>query len=129
MAKATEYGIMKAPDGFYFTKKTKTGMPSKDSRKIEDEEIIEMFLDVLKRNKAETGRDVMTIFSKRVPVLMAKLNPDIRETGILPHPKLTPEQIQILRQRQMMRQAQMMHQARKAKMQPLQVGKFGGPQN
>ena len=129
MAKATEYGIMKAPDGFYFTKKTKTGMPSKDSRKIEDEEIIEMFLDVLKRNKAETGRDVMTIFSKRVPVLMAKLNPDIRETGILPRPKLTPEQIQILRQQQMMRQAQMMQQARKAKMPPLQVGKFGGPQN
>ena len=125
MAKATEYGIMKAPDGFYFTKKTKTGMPSKDSRKIEDEEIIEMFLDVLKRNKAETGRDVMTIFSKRVPVLMAKLNPDIRETGILPRPKLTPEQIQMLRQRQ----AQMMQQARKAKMPPLQVGKFGGPQN
>ena len=129
MAKATEYGIMKAPDGFYFTKKTKTGMPSKDSRKIEDEEIIEMFLDVLKRNKAETGRDVMTIFSKRVPVLMAKLNPDIRETGILPRPKLTPEQIQILRQQQMMRQAQMMQQARKAKMPPLQVGKIGGPQN
>lgn len=129
MAKATEYGIMKAPDGFYFTKKTKTGMPSKDSRKIEDEEIIEMFLDVLKRNKAETGRDVMTIFSKKVPVLMAKLNPDIRETGILPRPKLTPEQIQILRQRQMMRQAQIAQQARKAKQFPLKVGDFGGPQS
>lgn len=128
MAKANEYGILKAPDGFYFSKKTKTGMLSSDSRKITDEEIIEMFLDVLKRNKAETGRDVMTIFSKRVPVLMAKLNPDIRETGVLPKPQLTPQQIQMLRQQQMMRQAQM-QQARNAKIPPLQVGKFGEPQS
>ena len=118
MAKAAEYGLMKAPDGFYFCKRTKNGMPSKDSRRITDEEIIEMFLDVLKRNKAETGRDVMTIFSKRVPVLMAKLNPDIRETGVLPQPKLTPEQIRMLRMRQM-------QQARKPKMPPLKVGLFG----
>ena len=128
MAKATDFGIIKAPDGFYFGRILKSGMMAADNRKVSDEEIIEMFLDVLKRNKAETGRDVMTIFSKRVPVLMAKLNPDIRETGILPKPQLTPQQIQMLRQQQMMRQAQM-QQARKAKMQPLQVGKFGEPQS
>ena len=127
MAKATDYGLMKAPDGFYFCKKTKTGMPSSDSRKITDEEICAMFEDVLRRNKAETGRDVMTIFSKRIPVFMAKLEPDIRETGVLPKPKLTPEQIQALRMRQMqLQQQQMMKKARKSKM-PI-VGKFGEPQ-
>lgn len=121
MAKAADFGLIKAPDGFYFGRILKSGMMAADSRRITDEEIIEMFLDVLKRNKAETGRDIMTIFSKRVPVLMAKLNPDIRETGVLPQPKLTPEQIKMLRMRQM-------QQARKSNMQPLQVGRFGGQQ-
>lgn len=126
---AKKFGIIQAPDGFYIGSILKTGMLSADARKITEQEIIAMFEDVLRRNKAETGKDVMTIFSKRVPVLMAKLNPDIRETGILPRPNLTPEQIQILRQRQMMRQAQMAQQARKAKQFPLKVGDFGGPQN
>lgn len=128
MAKATDYGLMKAPDGFYFCKKTKTGMPSSDSRKITDEEICAMFEDVLRRNKAETGRNVMTIFSKRVPVFMAKLDPDIRETGILPKPKLTPEQmkqIQIMR----MRQAQIAQEKAKQKKMPLRVGAFVGDGN
>ena len=118
MAKATDFGIIKAPDGFYFGRILKSGMMAADNRKVSDEEIIEMFLDVLKRNKAETGRDVMTIFSKRVPVLMAKLNPDIRETGILPKPQLTPQQIQMLKKRQM--------QMQKAQQQrtPLHVGAF-----
>ena len=83
MAKATEYGIMKAPDGFYFCKKTKTGMPSKDSRKITEQEIIAMFEDVLRRNKAETGKDVMTIWTKREPLMIAKLNPTLEECGIM----------------------------------------------
>ena len=127
MAKANEYGIIKAPDGFYFGRILKSGMMASDSRRITDEEIIAMFEDVLKRNKAETGRDVMTIFSKRVPVLMAKLNPDIRETGVLPQPRLTPQQIQMLRMRQM--QAQQIQQARKSKMPPLRVGSFGEQNN
>ena len=130
MAKATDYGIIKAPDGFYFGRLLKSGMMASDSRRITDEEIIAMFEDVLRRNKAETGRSVMTIFSKRVPVLMAKLDPDIRETGVLPQPKLTPQQIQMNNQRQhaIMRQMQMQaQQARKAKM-PI-VGKFGEPQS
>lgn len=84
MAKATDFNIVKAPDGFYFGRILKSGMLSSDSRRITDEEIIAMFEDVLRRNKAETGRSVMTVFSKRVPVLMAKLDPDIRETGVLP---------------------------------------------
>lgn len=127
MAKTADFGIIKAPDGFYFGRLLKSGMMASDARRITDQEIIEMFMDVLRRNKAETGRSVMTIFSKRVPVLMAKLDPDIRETGILPKPQMTPEQIQMLR-RQPLQQAQM-QQARKAKMPPLQVGRFGEPKN
>lgn len=125
MAKGTDFQLVKAPDGFYFARKLKNGMPANDARRITDEEVIAMFEDLLRRNKAETGRSVMTIFSKRVPVLMAKLDPDIRETGVLPQPKLTPQQIQILRQRQ----AQMMQQARKSKQFPLKVGGFGEPQS
>ena len=87
MAKGTDFHLVKAPDGFYFGRILKSGMLASDSRKITDEEIMAMFEDLLKRNKAETGRDVMTVFSKRVPVLIAKLNPDIRECGILPKPQ------------------------------------------
>ena len=123
MAKSNEYGIIKAPDGFYFGRILKSGMMAADNRKITDEEIIEMFLDVLRRNKAETGRSVMTIFSKRVPVLMAKLDPDIRETGILPQPKFNPEQ---MRQIQIMRQRQMEAMQRRS---PLRVGASKESQN
>lgn len=84
MAKATDFNIVKAPDGYYFGRILKSGMLSSDSRRITEQEIIAMFEDVLRRNKAETGRSVMTVFSKRTPVLMAKIDPDIRETGVLP---------------------------------------------
>ena len=68
----------------------KSGMLSKDSRKISEQEIIAMFEDLLRRNKAETGRSVMTIFSKHEPVIIAKLDPDIRECGIL-QPQRPPQ--------------------------------------
>ena len=124
---AKKFGLIQAPDGFYIGSILKSGMLSKDSRKISEQEIIAMFEDLLRRNKAETGRSVMTIFSKRVPVLMAKLDPDIRETGVLPQPQLTPEQKMMLQKQYA--KWQQMQQARKAKMPPLQVGKFGEPQS
>ena len=83
MAEEKKYGLIKAPDGFYIGRILKSGMLSKDSRKISEQEIITMFEDVLRRNKAETGRSVMTIFSKHTPVIIAKIDPDIRECGIL----------------------------------------------
>ena len=129
MAKTADFGIIKAPDGFYFGRLLKSGIMASDARRITDQEIIEMFIDVLRRNKAETGRSVMTIFSKRVPVLMAKLDPDIRETGILPKPQMTPEQIQMLRRQQLQMQQAQVQQARKAKQFPLKVGGFGEPQS
>lgn len=126
MTKANDFHLIQAPDGIYFGRLLKSGMLASDSRRITDEEIIAMFENLLRRNKAETGRSVMTVFSKHSPVLMAKLEPDIRECGVLPGP--TPEQvmrdIQIQRQHAMMRQIQ---QARKAKMPPLRVGSFGEP--
>ena len=90
MAKGTDFHIIKAPDGFYFGRIMKSGMLSKDSRKISDQEIIAMFEDVLKRNRAETGRSVMSVFSHGNPVLVAKLNPDIRECGVLPEQPRRP---------------------------------------
>ena len=83
MSEEKKYGLIQAPDGFYIGRIMKSGMLSKDSRKISEQEIITMFEDVLRRNKAETGRSVMTIFSKHTPVIIAKIDPDIRECGIL----------------------------------------------
>lgn len=84
MEKERKYNLIKAPDGYYIGKIMKSGMLSKDSRRISDEEIMAMFEDVLRRNKAETGRSVMTVFSKHVPVILAKIDPDIRECGLVP---------------------------------------------
>ena len=80
---ARKFGIIQAPDGFYIGSILKSGMLSADARKITEQEIIATFEDVLRRNKAETGKDVMTIFSKRVPVLMAKVDPTLEECGIM----------------------------------------------
>jgi len=82
-SKERKFGLISAPDGFYIGRIMKSGMLSKDSRKISEQEIITMFEDLLRRNKAETGRSVLTIFSKHTPVIIAKLDPDIRECGIL----------------------------------------------
>jgi hypothetical protein len=84
MTKATENHIVKAPDGYYFGRIMKSGMLSRDARKITDQEIIAMFEDVLRRNRAETGRSVMSVFTHGNPVMVAKLDPDIRECGVLP---------------------------------------------
>jgi hypothetical protein len=88
--KERKYGLISAPDGFYIGRIMKSGMLSKDSRKISEQEIITMFEDLLRRNKAETGRSVLSLFSHGKPVLVAKLDPDIRECGVLPQP--TPHQ-------------------------------------
>jgi hypothetical protein len=76
-------GIIQAPDGFYIGSILKTGMMSADSRKISEQEIIAMFEDVLRRNKAETGKDVMIIWSKHEPLIAAKLNPSLEECGVM----------------------------------------------
>ena len=88
--KERKFGLIQAPDGFYIGRIMKSGMLSKDSRKISEQEIIAMFEDLLRRNKAETGRSVMTVFSKHTPVIIAKIDPDIRECGIL-QPQRPPQ--------------------------------------
>lgn len=85
MAKKDSH-LIQAPDGFYVGRILKTGMPAQDCRRITDEEVIAMFEDLLRRNRAETGRSVMSVFSHGRPVLVAKLEPDIRECGVLPAP-------------------------------------------
>jgi hypothetical protein len=89
MAKASDFHLIKAPDGFYFGRLLKSGMLSSDSRRISDEEVMAMFEDVLRRNRAETGRSVMSVFSHGRPVMVAKLDPDIRECGVLPQEPAT----------------------------------------
>lgn len=85
------FGIIQAPDGFYIGSILKSGMLSSDSRKISEQEIIDMFMDVLRRNKAETGRSVMTVYSKREPVMIAKMNPTLAECGLVKPQRPVPQ--------------------------------------
>lgn len=81
--KERKFGLIQAPDGFYIGRIMKSGMLSRDSRKITEQEIIAMFEDVLRRNAQETGSPFMTVFSRHEPVLLAKLKPTLRECGVI----------------------------------------------
>ena len=83
MTMAKKVGIIKAPDGFYIGSLLKTGLPSADARKITDDEITFMFEDMMRRHKAETGKNVKTFFHKNVPALIAKVDPTLEECGIM----------------------------------------------
>ena len=83
MQKAQNFHLVQAPDGFYLGRILKSGMISADRRHITDEEVMAMFEDVMQRNKAKTGRNVMSVFKNGKPVIVAKLEPDIRECGVL----------------------------------------------
>ena len=102
---AKKIGIIKAPDGFYIGSLLKTGLPSADSRRITDDEITYMFEDMMRRHKAETGKNVKTFFHKHVPTLIAKVDPTLEECGIM-----TPRMKAVLeakvRQQAMVKQAQ-----------------------
>jgi hypothetical protein len=80
---AKNFGIIKAPDGFYIGSILKTGMLSADSRKITDDEIAFMFEDMMRRHKAETGKSVKSFFHKHVPVMIVKVDPTLEECGIM----------------------------------------------
>ena len=80
---AKKIGIIKAPDGFYIGSLNKTGLPSADSRKITDDEITFMFEDMMRRHKAETGKNVKMFFHKHVPALIAKVDPSLEECGVM----------------------------------------------
>ena len=77
------FGIIKAPDGFYIGSLNKTGLPSADARKITDTEITFMFEDMMRRHKAETGKSVKTFFHKHAPSMIAKVDPTLEECGIM----------------------------------------------
>ena len=80
---AKNFGIVKAPDGFYIGSILKSGMLSADSRKITDDEIAFMFEDMMRRHKAETGEKVRTFFHAHEPVMIAKVDPSLEECGIM----------------------------------------------
>ena len=80
---AKKVGIIKAPDGFYIGSLLKTGLPSADSRKITDDEITFMFEDMIRRHKAETGKNVKVFFHQHAPALIAKVDPSLEECGIM----------------------------------------------
>ena len=77
------FGIVKAPDGFYIGSILKSGMLSSDSRKITDNEITFMFEDMMRRHKAETGKSTKTFFHQHVPMMIAKVDPTLEECGIM----------------------------------------------
>lgn len=77
------FGLIKAPDGFYIGSILKSGMLSTDSRKITDDEITFMFEDLMRRHKAETGKTVKTFFHKHSPAMIAKVDPSLEECGIM----------------------------------------------
>lgn len=83
MSIAKDFHLVQAPDGFYFGRILKSGMISADARRITDEEVMAMFEDVMRRNRARTGRTAMSVFAHGRPVLLAKLDPDIRECGVV----------------------------------------------
>lgn len=87
---AQEIKIIKGPDGFYCGRILKTGLPSADTHKVTDEEICAMFEDLLRRNRMNTGRSVLAIFTHGKPAFMAKLEPHIMETGVIPMPQQKP---------------------------------------
>ena len=99
-------GIIKAPDGFYIGSINKNGLPSADSHKITDDEITFMFEDIMRRHKAETGKNVKVFFHKHEPALIAKVDPSLEECGIM-----TPRMKAML-------QAKAQQQAMKAQRQP-----------
>jgi hypothetical protein len=80
---AKKIGIIKAPDGFYIGSLLKTGLPSADARRITDDEITFMFEDMMRRHKAETGKNTKMFFHKNVPALIAKVDPSYEECGIM----------------------------------------------
>ena len=80
---AKKIGIIKAPDGFYIGSLNKNGLPSADSRRITDDEIAFMFEDMMRRNKAATGKNIKIFFHKHEPALIAKVDPSLEECGIM----------------------------------------------
>lgn len=83
-----EIKLIKGPDGYYFGKILKTGLPSADAHKVTDQEIFAMMEDALRRNRAETGRSVMTVFDEaKDPIFIAKYKPSILECGVVPMPR------------------------------------------
>ena len=80
---AKKIGIIKAPDGFYIGSLNKTGLPSADSRKITDDEITFMFEDMMRRHRAETGKNVQIFFHQHEPAMIAKVDPSLEECGIM----------------------------------------------
>ena len=77
------FGLIQAPDGFYIGSILKSGMLSADSRKITEDEIVFMFEDLMRRNKATTGKNVKTFFHAHEPALIAKVDPSLEECGIM----------------------------------------------
>ena len=112
---AKKVGIIKAPDGFYIGSLNKNGLPSADSRKITDDEIAFMFEDMLRRHKAETGKNTKTFFHKHIPVMIAKVDPSLEECGIM-----TPQIRAMLRAR-VQQQAMMTAKAQQRQMQGLRL--------
>ena len=59
MANLKDYGFLQCEDGFYFARPLKNGNISADAHKVEKEEIVEMFCEVLEDYCLRTGKPML----------------------------------------------------------------------
>lgn len=68
-----DYEIFCCEDGIYMGRALKNGTLSKDSRKIDDEEIVQMFSNFLERYCARNVTNLLEIEKNEKPYIEAKL--------------------------------------------------------
>lgn len=73
MAKNKENEILCCEDGIYFGRALKNGSISKDSVKIEDSQIVEMFLNYMERYCARNVTNLLDVEKDGKTILEAKL--------------------------------------------------------
>lgn len=71
--KSEEYGFLVCEDGIYYGRALKNGSISKDSRKVEKSEIVEMFSEILQDYCLRTGQPMVVERKNGTPLFEARL--------------------------------------------------------
>ena len=61
MAKTDDYCFLNCEDGIYFGRPLKNGAISKDARKVSDEELVEVFGEVLRRRCLQNCSNILQV--------------------------------------------------------------------
>ena len=78
MANLKDYEFFICEDGIYFAKELKNGSMSKDARKVENNEVVQLFCEVLEDYCLRTGKPLLIEREGR-PAIEARII--IREAG------------------------------------------------